>query len=148
MLCDRCYEKYEVECLEPIYEGPSYVDISFYSDEGSVIAYVVDTSRENLFYWLESNGYAAEYENLRDTYKRVAILRSIWVEEDCRGMGIGNKFMERFILLSTNNGAEAALLVADLGEHNDFDLVQWYKNWEFDIISNAEINPLMLRELK
>ena len=56
MLCNRCYEIYEFGLLKPAYRGDGYVDISFATDEGGVIAYVVDTSKENLFNWLEIGG--------------------------------------------------------------------------------------------
>lgn len=64
-----------------------YVDVSFYTDEGGVGAYVVDTSKENLFNWLEDSGYPGLYGKLKKTYRRVAILRSMLVEEDRRGRG-------------------------------------------------------------
>ena len=43
-----------------------------------------------------------------------------------------------------DNDAEAIILVADTGESNEFDLVNWYNNYGFEKIGDASGDPIML----
>lgn len=123
----------------------SYIDISFNSELGGVVAYVVDTEKINLYNWLEDHGYKELYSKLKTNYKRVSIIKNIEVNGWSRGHGIGDNFLSEVITASELSGAEAIVLVADMDECNEFDLVRWYEDWDFEVCSKVGGNPLMIR---
>lgn len=74
----------------------------------------------------------------------LAILQNINIYEEHRGKGWGNKGMEMFITEVDDMAARGILLIADLGEENSTNLVEWYKGFGFEIIGWSQKNPIML----
>ena len=126
----------------------TYVEIDLSLDEGSLFGYVVDTRECNLKNWLEDIEQVDQLDTIRSSYDRVAIIKNIWVDEDARGQGIGTSLLDDALYEAELNGAQAVLLEADTSEDNRFNLVSWYKDFEFDIISKQdETYPLMLKSI-
>lgn len=118
-----------------------YKDIVKILNEGSVEGYIVSRTEVNVKNFLVSNGYGEYYESLL-CFEKIAILKSIYVEVECRGSGYGNELLSYFIKESVLLGANLILLIADTGENNDFSLIKWYESKGFRIGSITS-NPLM-----
>lgn len=127
--------------------GYKEIDLSY--EYGCVYGYVVDSSAENLENWMEDKGYSkTSLQYIRSNYKRVAIIKNLWMEEEHRGQGYGTKLMEEAIEEAQQLGAKAILLEADTGEQNAFDLVQWYKDvFGFRVVEKENSYPLMIKTL-
>lgn len=128
----------------------TYKDISVAVDGGGSEAYVVSTAEDNLENYLID--VLPDYEpvllRLRSEYRRIAIVRGIRVDEGCRGQGFGTRILEKIIDNALCNGAEAVLLECDLMEDNNFDIHEWYREYNFDDIAiTPGGNPLMLAAL-
>ena len=112
---------------------------------GSLDGYVVDTDQPQLANYLSSQHAApniAEY--LAQRFSRIGIIKNMYINDDSRGQGLGKELFDGAIDAAYENGAEAILLVADTQEQNAFNLVDWYKNYGFDIIGDASGDPIML----
>jgi ribosomal protein S18 acetylase RimI-like enzyme len=123
----------------------------FVSDEdefGSAEGYVVSSTAEQLDNWAADKGFSEKnIQELRNKFKKISFLKSIFVDEDERNRGIGNEILDKFINEVSFEGAEAILLEADTGEKNHFNLVEWYEDFGFLIIER-EKHPLMVLEMK
>jgi GNAT superfamily N-acetyltransferase len=115
---------------------------------GSLEAYVVDTDQPQLMNYLTGQGAKPQLVmKLAEKFKRIAIIRSMWVDEDARGQGTGSSMLESAIDAAFANGAEAIILVADMGEDNTAlgkPLDQWYEGWGFRRIGMAGTDPVMI----
>lgn len=115
------------------------------SDEGSLEGYVVDTTQEQLRNYLRSQSVdERRIALLQKDIDRIGIIKNLWVDEDHRNQGIGNDLMSMAIDDAQHAGAEAIILVADLGEQNEFDIIKWYEDFGFQIIDKAGSNYLMI----
>jgi len=123
----------------------SMIHIGQSSDNGSLEGYVVDTSQEQIENYLSSQGVQQRrIDDLRNEFSRIGIIKNMWVDEDARGQGIGNDLMSMAIDDAYDNGAEAIILIADMGEQNEIDLVKWYESFDFQIIDKAGTDYLMI----
>ena len=84
---------------------------------------VVDTNREQLKNFLSSNGVRTITKQYLNKFRRVGIIKNMEVELE-KGKGIGKKLLAEVIGQAYDEGAEAIFLIADVGEKNQFDLVQ------------------------
>jgi GNAT superfamily N-acetyltransferase len=121
------------------------VSISQDVDGGSLEGYVVDTNMPNLSNYLSSQGADPTLaEKISQQFGRIGVIRNMYVDDDRRGEGIGSELMSNAIDSAYDNDAEAIILVADTGESNEFDLVNWYNNYGFEKIGDASGDPIML----
>lgn len=122
-----------------------YQDILGNNKYGTCEGYVVNTKAENLKNWLTSCGVDDELvKEIRKQIKRIAIIKSIYVDDGQRGQGIGSSLLNSFISEAELNGADAIILECGLGESNFFDLQKWYESYCFEVIYDATTNPIML----
>lgn len=128
--------------------GSSYVEIDLSYDYGSLFGYIVNSKEENLENWMEDREFSqASLTKIRSQYQRVAIIKSLFIEEGERGNGCGTELMEQAINQAQNEGADAILLEADTAEKNKFDLVKWYEDvFNFTMVEKRESFPLMILE--
>ena len=121
-------------------------DISQDHEHGSIDAYVVDTSREQLGNFFSSNGVPAKVANeYKKKFNKIAIIKNMEVELEKRGKGIGKKLFDQVIDDAYENGAEAIFLIADANEDNKFDLTKWYESYGFEkIAKTSNSDTLML----
>lgn len=124
------------------------VPISQDHEFGSIDGYVVDTSKEQLENYLTKQGASQHTINsLKESFRRIAIIRNLWVDDEHRGEGIGTELMESAIENAFANNAEAIVLIADTGEDNSQmgkTLEQWYSSMGFKTIGDAGGDPVMI----
>lgn len=123
-------------------ESYNVLDIS--EDYGSVYGYSVDTKSVNLINWLSKNNVEGIVEILNELkpFDKIAILDNINVYDEYRNKGYGNVLMENFID-SCDNGESGILLICDKSEENKFSLLEWYKGYGFEVISNSILGEVM-----
>ena len=115
---------------------------------GNLEGYVVDSDKPQLTNYLSSQGADNNLINqLKQKYKTIAIIRNMYVDEDQRGQGYGNQLVNDAIDDAAGNLADAIICVADMSEDNNINLVQWYKNFGFEVIGKAGSDPVMVLEL-
>jgi 5'(3')-deoxyribonucleotidase len=115
---------------------------------GNLEGYVVDTTQEQIPNYLSSQGASPNLINsIINTYKRVGLIRNMWVDEEARGQGTGSGLLEAAIDQAFAYGAEAIILVADMSEDNNAlgkSLDKWYEGWGFKKIGMAGNDPVMI----
>lgn len=117
-------------------------------DGGSLEGYVVDTDQPQLTNYLESQGAAPDLiSTVKNKYKRVGIIRNMYVDEDSRGQGIGNDLVSGAIDRAAEMGAGAIVLVSDSAESNVMNLTAWYEGFGFEVVGTAGGDPVMVMEL-
>jgi len=117
-------------------------------DGGSIEGYVVNSNQPQLTNYLESQGATPNIISaIKNQYNRVGIIKNIYVDEDSRGQGIGNKLVSSAIDVASSNSAEAIVLVSDTAEDNVMNLTKWYEGFGFDQIGTAGGDPVMVLEL-
>ena len=127
----------------PLTEGITHIDQ--HNDDGSLDGYVVDTDQEQVGNYLLSQGVSqSRIDDLRASYNRLGIIKNMWVDEESRGQGIGNDLMSGAIDDAYDSGAQAIILIADMGEQNEFNLVKWYENFGFELLDKANTDYLMI----
>jgi ribosomal protein S18 acetylase RimI-like enzyme len=119
--------------------------ISQSNSGGSLEGYVVDTDKPQLKNYLESQGASEQLiNNIASKFGRISIIKNMYIDDDSRGQGLGSNLLNNAIDDSHDRGAEAILLIADVHESNEFSIVDWYKNYGFEIIGDAGGDPIML----
>lgn len=117
-------------------------------DGGSLEGYVVDSDQPQLTNYLESQGAALDVISaIKSKYKRIAIIRNMYVDEDARGQGVGNDLVGGAIDNAAEMGASAIVLVSDSTEDNAMDLTAWYTGFGFEVVGQAGGDPVMVMEL-
>ena len=117
-------------------------------DGGSLEGYVVDSDQPQLTNYLESQGATPDVISaIKNKYKRAAIIRNMYVDEDQRGQGIGNDLVGGAIDNAAEQGARAIVLVSDSAEDNAIDLTAWYEGFGFEQVGQAGGDPVMVMEL-
>jgi len=115
------------------------------NEGGSLEGYVVDTNQVQLKNYLSSQHADQNIaDQLAKKFNRIGIIKNMYINDDSRGQGLGKDLFDNAIDAAYNDGAEAILLVADIQEQNKFNLVDWYKNYGFEIIGSAGGDPIML----
>ncbi len=119
--------------------------ISSSNEGGSLEGYVVDTDKPQLKNYLESQGAPEQLiNNIASKFNRISIIKNMYIDDEYRGQGLGSNLLNNAIDSSYDKGAEAILLIADVHESNEFSLVDWYRNYGFEIIGDANGDPIML----
>jgi len=118
-------------------------------DGGSLTGYVTNNNEPQLRNYLTSQGANSNLiDSLYTKYESIAIIRNMYVDEEYRGQGIGTDLISDALNDAALEGAEVAILVADIHEDNNFDLAKWYEdNFEFEKIGYASGDPIMLKIL-
>ncbi|MGF6440102.1 hypothetical protein [Paraburkholderia youngii] len=118
---------------------------------GSAEGYVVDLGAINVKNWLAGQGLDdSEVERVVSSMhvsvgsKEIAVLKSINVDDDMRGGGIGNDLLNQIL---GDAGSAAVLLVADRAESQEdgFDLKAWYERNDFAQFADVSTGPMMIR---
>lgn len=116
-------------------------------DHGGVEGYVVLATAVNLANWLnrqtDATVVAALLEGLQaQPGARVAVLRSLWVDEDSQGQGRGRFWLDDFI---ERADATVVLLVADALESQrpGFVLPRFYEAAGFAKVIDTGTGPMM-----
>jgi ribosomal protein S18 acetylase RimI-like enzyme len=140
-------EKREIqEKIQKLSETVKFIDCSIEDD--TVYAYVVDTERSYLRNDLKSLRVSDQLiDQISTQYKRVTVIRNIWVDEEQRGRGQGSQLLVRTIEQSKIDRAEAVVLVSNKKELNTFDLDDWFKRHQFHPIGIANNNTVFIREI-
>lgn len=114
-------------------------------DRGSLDGYVVNTSSEQLENYLHKFSINSDIIlDLKNKYRRIAIIKNMYIDDEYRGIGIGNKLLSNAIDEAYENDAEAIILIADIYESNDFDIKKWYEKFGFEQITDTNQGPLMI----
>ena len=73
-------------------------------------------------------------------------MKSINIEDNFQGKGFGKFALEEFIEESTNESAEAILLLADAegGQRDNFILTLFYEQNDFEVIYDKQKYPILL----
>lgn len=133
-----------------LFEVHSFVSIDQEHDNGSLEGYVVDATLPQLQNYLSAQGAEQSVINdLLKKYKRIGVLRNLYVDEDHRNTGIGTSLVDSAINDAFKYGADVVLLVADSNEDNSQlgrSLEDWYKTWGFTTIGLAGRDPIMVLE--
>ena len=133
-----------------LFEVHSFVSIDQEHDHGSLEGYVVDATLPQLQNYLSAQGAEQSVINdLLKKYKRIGLLRNLYVDEDHRNTGIGTSLVDSAINDAFKYGADAVVLVADSNEDNSQlgrSLEDWYKTWGFTTIDHAGRDPIMVLE--
>lgn len=119
-------------------------------EEGYIYGFITDTrSEEQLDSYLEKQGRYEAVNKIQTSYRKIAILTNMYIEEEERGNGHGSFLLENFIDDASLEEVEAIILVADTGEKNQFDLVRWYNDYDFEVIfSERNVYPVMVKILE
>ena len=124
-------------------------DLGEFKPYGSTNGYVVDTDDENNYKrWLIIYGRDPRVQEFIQTVKRFAILDSIEVQKDARGMRYGNQLIKSFISDAKAAGAEAIIAAVNKTEiqAKGFDLIEWYQKLGFKMIDNrGNVSVMALR---
>lgn len=122
-------------------------DVGFYDDISSVDAIEVSTQNQDLLDWLisEVGGDLPEKIQvaLQDICNRALVIKSIYVDEDFRGQGIGSRLLDDLL---DNTSAQSILLVADVlhDQRKGFDLIKFYRDRGFGVLHDMKHGPLMM----
>lgn len=118
-------------------------------DGGVIYGYITNPTNEvQLGNYLAKHGVVEVIPFIKERFETIAILTNMSVEEEYRGDGLGTELLEGFIDDAVEKQAEAIILVADTGENNEFNLVEWYEEYGFEIIHGHEESfPVMLRKM-
>lgn len=109
-------------------------------NNGSVSGYSVDSHEEQIQNWF-INRKLPVVDLSR--YKSVTFLNNFQVDEEHRNKGIGSELLEMFIAESFT---DCIIVECDTEERNEFDLVEWYKDYGFRVLIEKD-NPVMILEL-
>lgn len=126
-----------------------YKDIWINYDQGNAEGYVVVSEAENFDNWAKDKGYSKEViQEIKLKWNKISILITLYVEESERNKGFGNEILGDFLEESYSQGAEVVILEADTGERNEINLVEWYENWDFEIVDGKRDKyPMMLKNI-
>lgn len=116
------------------------------TEAGSIEGYSVPSSAEQIPNWLSEHTLREETgilcEAITSLCGEVAILKSLRVDEDSRGQGVGGGLLDEAI---NESYADVILLVADAFEiqAEEFDLRSWYEGRDFEVVVETRVGPLM-----
>lgn len=130
--------------FESLFNSPVPIDITieneYYEQVGSVEG-VIHCSKEYLDNWMYKEGIALHIDENSIQFP-IAILKNINIDEEYRNQGYGNEGMREF--LDAVYEAKNVFLMVDIGESNDFSLIEWYKSFGFEEVGRAGDYPVMM----
>ena len=125
----------------------NYREISISKDEGSAEGYAVGAGSVNLQNYLTGETEFAEIilAVIREKVETIAVFKSLRVDEDSRGAGIGRKLVSEF-MAEAEADAEAVILLADAHESQveGFVLERFYEGFKFERVADTSAGPLMV----
>jgi predicted GNAT family acetyltransferase len=116
-----------------------------YGYSGSIEAYSVETKKENLKNFLNSqaNDDGRIYDILKNLVDDILIIKNINIDEEFQGQGFGSD-----VLSNTLNeaNAQSAILICDITESQKagFNLEKFYESHDFKTVSSYLDYPLMV----
>lgn len=131
------------EIRKVISPPPEVIEIDY--DEGSVHG-VIHFDREHLNNWVEKEKIQPGFDTIPDDELfPIGILKNINVDEEYRNQGFGIDLMENF--LTECSHCSYVVLIADTGEENNFNLIDWYKSFGFAIFGESGGMPVMIKKM-
>lgn len=125
--------------------SPSPEVINIDSDEGNIFG-VVHFDRERLNNWAEKERIQPGFDTIPDDELfPIGILKNINVSEEYRGQGVGGELFDNFMIECSH--CQYVVLIADTGEENDFDIIDWYKRKGFAIFGESGGIPVMIKKI-
>lgn len=127
---------------------PAYRGITVDVCGGSAEGYIVDAGASNLenFLYSEVSPESTKIilEVIRSGVQKVAVMKSLYVEEERRGEGLGNSLVDHF--LRGVKDAQAIILLADSQESQaeGFDLQRFYEGFDFEPVVDGSAGKLMV----
>jgi GNAT superfamily N-acetyltransferase len=123
--------------------------IDLRDEQGGAFGYVVDSSQEQVGHYLDeclAQHAAAVVRWLRRHYQRVAILKSLEVDDAAQGQGLGTALLTQFMAQAHTHGAPAVLLIADrlALQRDGFVLQAWYERHGFRVVAATGCGPVMV----
>lgn len=124
-----------------------YQPINLSVENGSIEGYAVPVSSENIVNFLsgEVGGSVGQQVIfvLQRSVDRVAVIKSLHVDEEFRGNGIGAQLVSDFLEAS---GSDCIVLLADAHESqkDGFDLERFYESFDFEAAYSTPAGPLMI----
>lgn len=109
-------------------------------NNGSISGYSVEFHEEQIQNWF-INRKLPVVDLSR--FKTVTFLNDFQVDEEYRNKGIGSQLLEMFIAESFT---DCIIVECDTEEQNEFDIVEWYKDYGFTVLIGND-NPVMILEL-
>ena len=133
--------------FESLFNQPEVIDIEITDTTGTEVGNVsgvIHYSADNVNNWMNSQKISHEKQAILWKYLQlpVAILKNINIEEDQRNRGFGYRGLNLF--LDKVKQANSVLLIADVGEENNFNLEEWYKGFGFKTIDISGGMPIMV----
>jgi len=123
---------------------PEVIEIDY--EEGSVFG-VVHFDRKHLKNWEAKEKVQPDFDTIPDDELfPVGILKNINVDEDYRNQGFGVDLLENF--LTECSHCQYIVLIADTSEENDFNIIDWYKSYGFNIFGESGGMPVMIKKNK
>ena len=124
--------------------APTPIDIPIENKDYEVVGSVDGVIHYTIQFvnnWIYKEGIALSID-VNSIEFPVAILKNLNINEEYRNQGYGNDGMRLF--LDATFEANSILLMADIGEINDFDLTSWYEGYGFEKIGRAGEYPIMM----
>lgn len=123
---------------------------------GSFEGYVVNKSEENWRFYLEREITSNDVLNFllkrieESAVEKIAVLKSINVDEEFRGSGFGAELMDNFLEQASDHGADLYMLVADDMEiqKKGFSLNKWYEDYGFEIVKPQSDTTFMVWDIQ
>lgn len=109
-------------------------------NNGSISGYSVEFHEEQIQNWFTNRKLPVVDLS---QFQSVTFLNNFHVDEEYRNKGIGSELLEMFIAESFT---DCIVVECDTEEQNEFDLVQWYKDYGFTVLIEND-NPVMILEL-
>jgi GNAT superfamily N-acetyltransferase len=132
------------EELEKVMNPPSEV-IDIDTDEGNIFG-VIHHDREHLNNWIEKERIQPNLDTIPDDELfPIGILKNIDVDEEYRNEGVGGDLLDSFITECSH--CKYIILIADTGEENGFDIIDWYKSNDFAIWGESGGMPVMIKKI-
>lgn len=117
------------------------------TESGVLTAFVTTADSDPVIDYLSTQGVSTKHiERIVSDYRTVAVFKNMIVAEHARGQGTGTELLQRALSTAKQHGVDACVLVADITEHNAFDLVAWYERSSFVVTGQADGNPVMILE--
>lgn len=118
------------------------------TEDGMAAGYVVEAAAEQVQVYL--SGFCLNAAEIASAFSlactKVALLKNLWVEPECRGKGIGNALVSQFMQSAEELGADGILLIVDDAEEQapGFSLEDWYGGFDFTKVAVSEAGPVMV----
>ena len=128
----------------------AYKDIGFEVAEGGIRASVL--TGKDIKEWANGHLSGAQGKKILSLVggRALAVLDTMNVVRNRQGRGVGRDFLRRFLSSARAQGAQVALLVADVDtpQPAGIDLVEWYRRAGFrEVGTDWAKYPVMLKEL-